>query len=125
MTEESLRDRRILIVEDEYMIAEFLQYELEDAGAVVAGMIGNVDDGLRQVRDGLAVDAAILDVNLGGQAVFPLADELAARGIPFVFTTGYDASSIPPRFKQVERYVKPYNTAAMLGGIARIIETAA
>ena len=124
MTEESLRDRRILIVEDEYMIAEFLQYELEDAGAIVAGMISNVDDGLQQVRGNLALDAAILDVNLGGQAVFPLADELTARGVPFVFTTGYDASSIPPRFAHVERYVKPYNTAAMLGGIARVINAA-
>lgn len=124
MTEDSLRDRRILIVEDEYMIAEFLQYELEDAGAIVAGMIGNVDEGLRRLRDDPAVDAAILDVNLGGQAVFPLADALSERGVPFVFTTGYDGSSIPPRFVHVERYVKPYNTAAMLGGIARILSAA-
>ncbi|MDQ8032991.1 response regulator [Bordetella genomosp. 1] len=122
MTEGSLRGRRILIVEDEYMIAEFLQYELEDAGATVAGMVGNVDEALKFVQDAEVLDAAILDVNLGGQPVFPLADRLMERGVPFVFTTGYDATSIPPRFGQVARFVKPYNTAVMLGGICQVID---
>ncbi|WP_144630811.1 response regulator [Bordetella genomosp. 13] len=119
MLEDSLRNRRILIVEDEYMIAEYLQSELEDAGAVLAGMFGRLDEALEWIQQERPVDAAILDVNLGGQQVFPLADKLMARGVPFVFATGYDASSIPPRFERVARCEKPYNTAAMLRAISR------
>ncbi|ARP93821.1 response regulator [Bordetella genomosp. 13] len=121
MTTDSLRDRRILIVEDEYLIAEYLQSELEDAGAVVAGMAANIDDALRLLENNPTLDAAILDVNLGGEMVFPLADQLLERGVPFIFTTGYDASSIPARYATAVRCEKPYNTEAMLNAIRRVI----
>lgn len=121
MTTDSLRDRRILIVEDEYLIAEYLQSELEDAGAVVAGMAANIEDALRLLDSNPTLDAAILDVNLGGEMVFPLADQLLERGVPFIFTTGYDASSIPARYAMAARCEKPYNTEAMLSAIRRVI----
>jgi DNA-binding response OmpR family regulator len=87
-----LRDKRILIVEDEAVIAMLTEDRLLAAGATVAGPVATVEDALRLIEtagtDG-GLSAAVLDINLGGERVSPVADRLAALGVPFLFATGY------------------------------------
>ena len=103
-----LRDRRILVVEDEYIMAQDLRYELEDAGAEVLGPVPSVTGALTLLAREAPPDAAILDVNLGGEMVYPLADILRQRGIPFMFATGYDLRALPPEYATVPRCEKPF-----------------
>jgi DNA-binding NtrC family response regulator len=79
---------KVLIVEDEPLIAMTLEDLLKDSGCTVAGPAASVKQGMRLIEQE-AVDAAILDVNLRGELVFPLADALAEQSIPFVYVTGY------------------------------------
>jgi CheY-like chemotaxis protein len=81
---------RVLLVEDEFLIAEDLASVLSAAGATVVGPAYTVAGALSLIESGDALDGAVLDVNLKGEAVFPVADALLSRSIPFVFTTGYD-----------------------------------
>ncbi|CCD93104.1 putative response regulator receiver (CheY-like protein) [Bradyrhizobium sp. ORS 375] len=123
MLERPLSDRRILIVEDEYMLADELRAELGDAGATVLGPVGTVTDALvLAAREG-AIDGAVLDVNLRGEMAFPVADLLIERGIPFVFTTGYDESIIPDRFSNILRCEKPIAVDGIIGALGRMVET--
>lgn len=107
MHEHALQHRRILVVEDEYILAYELELELEDMDATVVGPVGNLQEAIALLESGEPIDGAILDVNLAGQMTFPVADMLAERGVPFVLTTGYDASVIPGRFQGVVRCQKP------------------
>jgi CheY-like chemotaxis protein len=98
--------KRVLVVEDEYLVAMDMSAYLEAAGAHVVGPASNVSAALAALER-TELDGAILDVNLRGEMAYPVADALAARGIPFVFTTGYDARSVPDRFAGVKRCEKP------------------
>lgn len=100
------RDSHVLIVEDEYFLADETRRLLEDAGAVVAGPVASVREAL-MLLDEERVDAAILDIHLGDELVFPVAEELNSRGIPFVFATGYDRSLIPSRYSGFALCEKP------------------
>lgn len=111
MTEQNLDGSRILIVEDEYFLADDLSEALREAGAEVLGPIPSVDAATAFVTGGAAIDAAILDINLHGEMVFPVADALRDRGIPFAFVTGYDQSAVPDRFAEVPRLEKPFKGA--------------
>ena len=119
MTEPTLRGCKILVVEDEYLLADDIRNELADQGATVLGPAATLEQGLALLQENQPVNAAILDVNLRGKSVFPLADELLGRNVPFVFTTGYDASTIPDRFQQVTRCEKPVHMAQVLQAIGR------
>tara|TARA_R110000850_G_scaffold94744_7_gene199511 strand:+ start:2372 stop:2749 length:378 start_codon:yes stop_codon:yes gene_type:complete len=88
----------VLIVEDEFLLAEETRRKLETLGATVIGPTPQVDEALDYL-DTTRVDAAILDIYLAGELVFPVAERLQDMGIPFVFATAYDAKVIPPRFK--------------------------
>ena len=101
-----LANRRILVVEDEFLIAAALCDMLEDAAAVVVGPVSTVTDAI-QLLQAQPVDAAILDMNLNGQWSDPVAEDLRARRIPFVFTTGYGANERTERFG-VRVVPKPY-----------------
>ena len=103
----ALRGRRILVVEDEYMMADDLQYDLEEVGAQVIGPVPSVADALRLLAAEEAIDGAILDVNLRGEKAYPVADALRERGIPFVLATGYETWSLPEAYKDVPRCDKP------------------
>jgi DNA-binding response OmpR family regulator len=83
-----LSGMRILVVEDEILLAMDLADFLADSGCTVAGPASSVEQGMRLVEQD-AIDGAILDVNLRGEMVFPLADALAERSTPFVYATGY------------------------------------
>jgi CheY-like chemotaxis protein len=104
--------KRVLVVEDEYLVAMDMSAYLEAAGAQVIGPASNVNAALEVVGRS-ELDGAILDVNLRGEMAYPVADALAARGIPFVFTTGYDARMVPPRFAGVTRCEKPTTPEAI------------
>lgn len=123
MPEQTLRDYRILIVEDEYLLAEDLRHVLTKAGAIVAGMASTVKDALELIDADGKLDAAVLDMNLGGSPVSPVADRLVELGVPFVLTTGYDASAIPPRFRSVVRCEKPFRPATVVRSVKQVIET--
>jgi DNA-binding response OmpR family regulator len=117
-----MADTTILVAEDEYLIADDLARELVEHGVKVIGPVATLDDALAAVA-AQRPDLAVLDINLRGDRVFPLADLLAAQHIPFVFATGYDADEIPDRFASIRRYEKPFRLSellAALGGLARV-----
>lgn len=103
----SLDGRQILVVEDDFLIGQDFAQALEDLGATVVGPVGNLDDALDLLAETLDIDGAVLDLNLGGEMSYPIADALVKRGVRFVFTTGYDKANIAPRFSAVTRCEKP------------------
>lgn len=107
MDETNLRDRRILVAEDEFVVADELRAALDRAGSVVLGPAASVDHAIALIRSERRIDGAILDVNLGGEPIFAAADLLAERNVPFVFATEYDRAALPARFADVRRYEKP------------------
>jgi PAS domain S-box-containing protein len=108
----SLAGKRLLVVEDELLVSMLIGEILADLGAEVSGPFGRLSDGLTAARSG-RFDGAILDLNLAGQGAEPLADLLAARGVPFVFITGYQRESIDRRFANVPALAKPIDAAAL------------
>jgi CheY-like chemotaxis protein len=108
MANSPLRERRILVVEDEYLIATSLQDALEDAGSIVLGPASSVDKAIKTIDSEGHIDAAVLDVNLGGALSYAVADRLIARKIPFVFTSGYEDNVLRNRYAQVKNCPKPY-----------------
>ena len=89
------------------MLAEEVREELEEVGAQVLGPVPSVNDALELLAAEPAPDMAILDINLGGEMVYPVADALRAQGIPFLFATGYEPWAIPDAYKDVPRVEKP------------------
>lgn len=117
----TLEDRRVLVVEDEYFLADDLAHALTAFGAVVLGPVPTEEKALTLIESG-PVDAAVLDINRRGRSVYALADLLRQRGVPFVFATGYDESSVPPAYRDVPRWEKPFNPrnlAMALQGLVR------
>jgi DNA-binding response OmpR family regulator len=108
MPEQNVRGSRILVVEDEYLLADDLYHTLTDAGAEVLGPIASVEDATAFIAREPSIDAAVLDVNLRGEMVFPVADALRERGVPFAFATGYDEWALPERFAKAPRVEKPF-----------------
>ena len=101
---------RLLLVEDEMMVAMMVEDLLSELGYVVVDVAGTLARGLALAGDpNLALDGAILDVNLGGDKVYPVAEVLAARGIPFIFATGYGIAGIAQNFSHVPALAKPYD----------------
>jgi len=122
MSDPVLRNCRVLIAEDEFLLADELQADLEEAGAIVIGPVSALADAIALIEVEQHIDAAILDANLGGEMVFPAADLLIARGVTIVFTTGYDASIIPSRFGTVTRCEKPTNIKSIIPLIERSMQ---
>ena len=117
MADSNLQGRRVLVVEDEYMIAEDMRATLADAGAEILGPVPTIAEAADLIDADPDIDAALLDVNLRGDMVFDVADTLAARGVPFAFVTGYDRTTMPERFidtPHLEKPVKPAQVAAIL-----------
>lgn len=110
MTETSPDPARVLIVEDESLIAMLLEQMLEDLGHDVLGPAQRVSPALALLAQS-APDMAILDVNVAGEPVFPVAEALEARGIPFAFATGYGDSGVPPRWNAHPVLPKPFRQA--------------
>ncbi|AHG45201.1 transcriptional regulator [Rhizobium leguminosarum bv. trifolii CB782] len=113
--------KRVLIVEDEYFLADETRRKLEKAGATVVGPVAGVTAALELVENE-KIDAAILDVHLEGEFVFPVAEELERRNIPFVFATAFDPAIIPVKFTGFSLCEKPTELGkiaeALFGGRA-------
>ncbi|MGH6956540.1 MAG: response regulator [Caulobacteraceae bacterium] len=110
MTANALNGLRLLVVEDEALVAMELEDMLGGMGCVVVDVAGTVSRGLALAGDeAVPLDGAILDVNLGGEQVFPVAERLASRGVPFVFCTGYGHLGLAGPFARVPTLAKPYN----------------
>ena len=104
--------RSILIVEDEPLIAMMLEDFLDSLGHRVAGTCDSVADALRRVEQG-GFDLAIVDVNLGGERVWPVADRLVERGVPFVLATGGHVEPPPPEHSKAPVLSKPFTLEAI------------
>lgn len=98
---------RLLVVEDEPLVAMMLEDVLGEAGYAVVGPIAQLDEALAAAR-AETVDLALLDVNLMGKHVYPVAAVLAERGIPFLFMTGYSDASLPADYAVRPSVSKPY-----------------
>ena len=103
---------RVLVVEDEVLIAHDLTEAIEAAGGEVVGPVATLSDAIQTVRDDF--EFAVLDIKLRGGAVFPIADALHDQGVPFVFATGYGAQAIPPRWSTVPRWEKPFSALELV-----------
>jgi CheY-like chemotaxis protein len=110
---QAFADRRILIVEDESLVAMLLETILEDMGCVPVGPAATVEEGLRMASDTGRLDAALLDVNVAGRQVFPIAEALRDRGVPFVFSTGYGEGGLPDEWRGQATLQKPFTEAAV------------
>jgi DNA-binding response OmpR family regulator len=113
-----LDGRRVLVVEDEFLLADDLSQALREAGAIVLGPAPTVSEALSIIQAGPGIDGALLDVSLGREMVFPVAELLQARRVPFCFTTGHESQSIPHRFASVARFEKPLNSEAVARAIS-------
>ena len=112
---------RVLVVEDEFLVATLIEDMLESAGCVVSGPIPRVAEALDAVDDG-TYDAAILDINLGGDRIDPVADALSERNVPFAFVTGYGASALPSEYADRPRLCKPFKMADLLGMLTNLVK---
>ncbi len=110
---------RVFVVEDEALVAIMLEDMLIDLGCTVVGVAGNIHDALSRLVDSDA-DGAVLDVNIGGEKVFPVADALAARGTPFVFATGYGRTGLDDRYPRAPVLTKPYSRDALALALASL-----
>ncbi|MEG3166341.1 response regulator [Sphingomonas sp. PB2P19] len=106
-TKTMLTGQSVLLVEDDYLIADDMACLLEAGGAEVIGPVASVDTAIALIERTERIDGAIVDVNLQGVMSWPIADALLERGVPCVFTTGYDKSSILARYADVVRCEKP------------------
>lgn len=116
----TLKGKRVLVVEDEPVLAMLVEYELLEAGAQVVGPAASVRDALRLVGaatgDG-GLDAAVLDINLDGARVAPVADRLAALGVPFLFATGYGEDCDTGVHRAAPVLHKPFGVEALIAAI--------
>lgn len=119
MTDLVLGGCRVLVVEDEYIVAQDICGHLEAAGAEIIGPMASIAKALAIIAASPRIDAALLDVNVRGEKIFPVADALASRHVPIVFTTGYDRSALPEHYRNTLRCEKPVNMAEMIQTIAR------
>ncbi len=112
--------KRVLVVEDELMIRMLLQDMLTDLGHTLAGEAGGIEEALMLAKQS-EFDVAILDVNLNGQPISPVVEVLVARGLPFVFATGYGQRGVPEPYRMTPTLQKPFQVNAL----AEAIEAAA
>ncbi len=116
------RPIRILLVEDEALIALMLEDMVEGMGCAVTGLAPRVSLGV-SLADSGQFDLAILDVNVAGENIEPVADRLMAKGVPFVFATGYGEAGVPLRHRGRPVVAKPFRTEQLEAAIQKAIKT--
>ena len=112
--------RRILVVEDDFLVATLLAEILESAGWQVVGPVAHLVTALDAAASE-DLDLAVLDVNLGGQTVYPVAEVLDARRVPFVFVTAYGRDALPPLFCGRPHLGKPFAPGELIGTVACLV----
>ena len=114
-----LTGRRILVVEDEALVAMLVEDALLDAGAIVLGPVATVAEALALLQQEIP-DVAVLDLNLAGETSTPVADRLVTMGVPFVVATGYGADGLPPGHATVPVLAKPYDPDDLTTALGRL-----
>jgi CheY-like chemotaxis protein len=109
---------RILIVEDEVVVALFMEDILGEFGYAVAGVVCHLDEAMARERD---YDLAVLDVHINGRSVFDFADKLSAEGVPFVFATGYGEAAGAPGGFDAPVIRKPYDVTQVASAVAELL----
>ena len=110
--------KRILVVEDEFLIALDIAGALEQGGHVVVGPFASSKDAVAALASE-RIDGALLDANLGGEPVGDLADALVARRLPFAFVSGYDTEHLPPNHRHAPLIRKPFTSSDLLTVVER------
>jgi len=111
---------RVFIAEDEFLVAVMLEQDLRSLGCQVVGPFTSLALAIQASRRE-DFDVAVLDVNMNGEMVYPLADELLARGRPFLFLTGYGTANLPERYRASPRLSKPYDLTMLTREIRRML----
>ena len=114
-----LKGLKVLVVEDESMVSMLMEDMLQDLGCMVVGTIARFDDALKQAINDPAFDVALLDVNLNGKQTFPIAEQLAARGVRFIFATGYGEGILPQSLQGGPILQKPFELEALQRALRR------
>jgi DNA-binding LytR/AlgR family response regulator len=118
-----LQGRRILVVDDDYLVALVVIDFLEDAGAEILGPLGQADEAIAFIEAiRTTIDGAVLDVNLHGAKSYPVADALAAHRIGFIFATGYAAEAVDASYRKYLRCEKPFNELTLVATLAKAIQ---
>jgi DNA-binding response OmpR family regulator len=120
---DALKGVRVLVVEDEYLVAILIEEILESAGCIVMGPIPRLREALDAV-DHENYDAAVLDVNLAGERINPVADALSERNVPFLFVTGYGANSLPSEYAARPHICKPFRMAELVSALSSVVKSA-
>lgn len=111
----------IMLVEDEFLIADDVATMLREAGAAVIGPAVSLPEAMRLASDTAHIDAAVLNIDLNGVTVFPLADELLARGVRIMFMTGYGEAEIPREYAAIPCCRKPVGAACVLDELKTLL----
>jgi|HubBroStandDraft_4_1064222.scaffolds.fasta_scaffold639065_1 CheY-like chemotaxis protein len=119
-TNRPFSNRRVLLVEDEMLVAWLIEDMLADLGCAVIGPASSVNQALAMI-DAEAIDAAVLDLNLDGQMSYPVADVLAAHGVPFVISTGYDKDTLPDDYRARPVLQKPMQRSELSDALAKLL----
>ena len=112
--------RRILVVEDEFLIRMLLEDMLTDLGYELVGVAGRVDEAAEMAQT-KEFDLAILDVNLDGHDVYPVADLISKRGLPFMFVTGYGGRGLPDNYRGRPTLEKPFQMDELQRMLAQLL----
>lgn len=112
---------RILVVEDDLLVAQFVAATLQDAQAVVVGPCHSVA-AAQAILDAEPVDAALLDVNVADGEVFPVAERLAARRVPFLLLSGYGADAVPANRPEWRALAKPFRMTGLIEAVAECVQ---
>jgi DNA-binding response OmpR family regulator len=123
MNESLLSGRNVLIVEDEFLIADDLAATIARHGGIVLGPVPNQAEA-KKLIDRTPPDVAVLDINLQGDEAFPLADTLIERNVPVLFLSGYDRPHLPRRFDGVPLLQKPHEAGVVAEGLAALLRSA-
>lgn len=110
---------RVLVAEDEFLVYLALEEDLRANGYEVVGPFANVAD-VQKAVEREAIDLALLDINLKGELIFPVADELLARHIPFLFLSGYTSAAVPESYRHLPRLEKPHDPATLLAALRQL-----
>jgi CheY-like chemotaxis protein len=114
----ALSSLKVLVVEDEALVSMLVEDMLTDLGCLIVGPAAEIEEALR-LANSADIDAALLDVNLGGRPIFPVADALKARGVPFAFASGYGEAGLTDDHRGATVLQKPFREA----DLRRVLET--
>ena len=115
--------RRVLLVEDEFLLSALMSADLQESGYDVLGPFSTLTAAMEAVRS-TSFDCAVLDINLRGELVYPLAEVLARQEIPFLFLSGYEAINLPHSFRGYARLAKPIDPVVLIRAVGTMLRAA-